>query len=700
VDPASISLRIVDSSLRPVIGVGQPRLDDSGLVIRAELPELDPETYTVEYRVISAVDGHPTDAVYGFVVDPTGTQPPPSLPSPEVTVAPPDPLAVAARWVATIATLVLVGTVIVWLLHRRWVGLDAGQGLPGPWSTMAALAAIAVLALLAYVARAADAAFAGHGHPDGLPFDPLAPFGTTPYALAMRLAIGGAIVAGALAVTAASTAGRRRLLLVGTAGTMTLLGLSLTGHAAAAGGLVFAGIDAAHLFAIAAWLGALPAVFVLARRSGSGRAAFVSHARVALVAAPLVVATGLANSPLVVDDPRELAASGYGSLLLTKAVLVSVALGIGAANHLLARHDGARRLAALVVGEVAIGAVAVVVGVAMVSVQPATDRAPAAVDPRLGVAHVYAEGGASAVHAIVDLPEPGVQAYSFAVSDLETGAGREDVIGLIVTFVGPPDAGLIRTTEAATPTEQEWIWELQGAYTPVVGTWHLEILVRHGRLVDEMEATFDVREVVRTPPLPPPTTAGQVLGTVAGPAGNLPAGVAGWAVPVVLLWIGVAMLTIERRWRPDRIQPRAGLVRGTRLVVIGAAVALGVSLLARDVVAVANRAPDEWVEATNPLAGDPDAVAAGEELYRANCASCHGPAGGGDGPAVDDLRRAPADLAGIVPHRFDGELAWTIGAGVAGTQMPAFGTTLLDGERWELVSFLRSRWPLEAGAAP
>jgi mono/diheme cytochrome c family protein len=32
--------------------------------------------------------------------------------------------------------------------------------------------------------------------------------------------------------------------------------------------------------------------------------------------------------------------------------------------------------------------------------------------------------------------------------------------------------------------------------------------------------------------------------------------------------------------------------------------------------------------------------------------------------------------------------------------MPAFGTTLLDGERWELVSFLRSRWPLEAGAAP
>ena len=53
------------------------------------------------------------------------------------------------------------------------------------------------------------------------------------------------------------------------------------------------------------------------------------------------------------------------------------------------------------------------------------------------------------------------------------------------------------------------------------------------------------------------------------------------------------------------------------------------------------------------------------------------------------------DLAGIVPHRLDGELAWTLAAGVAGTQMPAFGTTLLEGERWELVGFLRSRWPSE-----
>jgi mono/diheme cytochrome c family protein len=126
-----------------------------------------------------------------------------------------------------------------------------------------------------------------------------------------------------------------------------------------------------------------------------------------------------------------------------------------------------------------------------------------------------------------------------------------------------------------------------------------------------------------------------------------------------------------------------------------AAVAAGTSLAARDAVTSANQAPAEWRASVNPLADDPSAFEAGEALYNANCASCHGPDGAGDGVAVGQLGARPPDLAGIVPHRLDGELAWTITAGVAGTQMPEFGTTLLEGERWELVSFLRSHWPSE-----
>ncbi len=106
----------------------------------------------------------------------------------------------------------------------------------------------------------------------------------------------------------------------------------------------------------------------------------------------------------------------------------------------------------LAVGEVTVAVVAVLVGTTMVSIQPATDRAPSAVDPRLGVAHLYAEGGESSVHGIVNLPEPGVQSYSFSVADPETGAGREDVAQLVVTFVPPPDSDLPPATELAQPT--------------------------------------------------------------------------------------------------------------------------------------------------------------------------------------------------------------------------------------------------------
>jgi mono/diheme cytochrome c family protein len=450
-----------------------------------------------------------------------------------------------------------------------------------------------------------------------------------------------------------------------------------------------------HLFAIAAWLGALPAVALLAWQSGQGRAAFAAHARLAVVAAPLVVLTGLANAPLVVDESRELVAASYGNLLLVKALLVSLALGLGAANFFLARGAGARRLAVLASGELAIAALAVVVGTIMVSSQPATDRPPTAVDPRLGVAHVYAEGGESTVHGIVDLPEPGVQSYSFSISDRETGEARDDVVGMTVAFVPPAGSDLPPDVELAEPTPQAWIWSLRGAFTPVVGNWELLITVHRGRLIeDEMTASVPVRQVVRAPELPPPTTGGQVLGALAGPTSGLPAGAAGWALPVLLLGLGAAVLGLER-WRPPGSSSARGWLRGARVALIVGGVAVGVSLTARDTVAMANRPPEEWATATNPLAGDPDAVAAGEQLYRANCQSCHGPDGAGDGPAVGTLSRPPEDLAGVVPHRLDGELAWTIGAGVAGTQMPAFGTTLLDGERWELVSYLRTRWPEE-----
>lgn len=712
VDPASVRLRLFNSSQRE-IPLGPAHLDATGQVLTAAVPALDPDTYTVDYAVVSAVDGHPTASLYAFLVDPSGNKPPPVPPVTE-PATPVDPGAVAARWIVVTAALLLVGTVLAWSVHRR--SLPSEVVRRPPWAWLATVAAIGLAALIVHVLLAAHAAYQLSGLLGGvIGIDIVAPFGWTPYGIAMRVGLvalafvlGVAIVRAVLPKrrSAGGNAGEGRLALAlcGAGAVVTILALSWTGHASSLGGPVWAIVDAVHLLAIAAWFGVLPAIGLLAWQSRGhapgarevARLGLRAHAPVALVAAPIVILTGLANSPLVVDESRELAASAYGNLVLAKALLVSIALGLGAANFFLARSNRRRPVLGIVAVEVVVAALAIAVGTTMVSVEPATGRPPATVNPRLGVAHLFGEGGESRVHGIVNLPEPGVQSYSFAISDLATGADRQDVAQVVLTFVPPAGSGLGSEVVLLEPAAQPWIWEAQGAYTPVVGTWTLDVEVHRGRLEsDQVKLQLPVRRVLHPTPLPPDTTGSQALGAVAAVTAPLPEGNAAWLLPIALLGCVAGALAWERQ-RSRRGHPTGRPVRWLRIGLVVAAVVTGLSLTARAVVAEANRTPELWEAAVNPLAGDPEAIAAGAEVYRANCSSCHGPAGAGDGPMAEDLVRAPDDLAGIVPYRLDGELGWTIGAGIAGTQMPAFGTTLLEDERWELLSYLRDQWPLAA----
>ena len=93
----------------------------------------------------------------------------------------------------------------------------------------------------------------------------------------------------------------------------------------------------------------------------------------------------------------------------------------------------------------------------------------------------------------------------------------------------------------------------------------------------------------------------------------------------------------------------------------------------------------------NPVAAAPDSVAAGEQLYRKNCASCHGiKAEGGSG---NDLIPASPDLTDDAwgHGSSDGEIFDNIKNGVA----PDFNMTpwkdqMKDDEIWNVVNYLRS----------
>src|SRR3989442_15589946 len=102
---------------------------------------------------------------------------------------------------------------------------------------------------------------------------------------------------------------------------------------------------------------------------------------------------------------------------------------------------------------------------------------------------------------------------------------------------------------------------------------------------------------------------------------------------------------------------------------------------------------DRWAVASYvaTLRADDAMVREGEGLHAAQCASCHGATGGGDGPLAKFLSVRPPALSDLaVLGRFtDQELTRLILQGRPGTPMPGFVRTLDPGQVASLVAFLR-----------
>ncbi len=107
--------------------------------------------------------------------------------------------------------------------------------------------------------------------------------------------------------------------------------------------------------------------------------------------------------------------------------------------------------------------------------------------------------------------------------------------------------------------------------------------------------------------------------------------------------------------------------------------------------------PEEFAGLTNPLAGDAQAIAEGAKLYQANCSSCHGASGQGDGPAAGGLEPKPRNLAMEQSSLDDAYLFWRISEGGLmepfRSVMPAWKGLLDEQQIWQIISFLRTLPP-------
>ena len=709
IDPALSDVSLFDEVARSVAGLGALVLDATGLDVIVTLPALEPGRFTVAYRTTSAVDGHVVEGSFVFLYDPSGTRPAPNLPI-EASSSSNAPLLVALRWVSLGGALLALGIVIFWLLSAR-PALAAGDAPPtatrAPWGWIALASGVAFAGISAYLTVSAQSLGIGAGHPGHgggtIPLDFAAPFGSTSFANAMRLALAGS---GLAALAAAGRhfeideAGRRGAMardrerpLLGAiviAVGASLAGSALAGHAASLGGPLFAAVDWLHLLAVAAWLGALPGLLILVARSRGEPgirviAALRRHSRVAIVAAPLVALTGIANSPLVLGSARELVASDYGNLLLAKALLFSTAIGLGAANFFLVRSESLRSALPLMTAELGIGALAVLVAAGLTTGQPGASRPPVLSTSPAGVVQLLGDAGDSRVHLAVNRPEPGPQRYQLSIARTSDGTYRTDVRGVTLTFTPPLASDLPVRSVTLAPGTDPWVWGGGGEYTPVLGQWALVVQVQVGE-APPTAVTFRFEVTPPTEPeLLPPTPNGLAIpGAVAWLWGVIPRGPIGWVLPLTL---AVALIACRLLAGTAPWSGPVSVALAAALLVTGLAVA------GREAVRLADAAPTSAAVRTNPTAATAVSIARGSDLYTANCSSCHGADGRGHGPAAVRIPGAMEDLATAVPPLRAGALAYRITNGSLLIEMPAFALTLTAADRWDLVNYLRSAWP-------
>ena len=104
-----------------------------------------------------------------------------------------------------------------------------------------------------------------------------------------------------------------------------------------------------------------------------------------------------------------------------------------------------------------------------------------------------------------------------------------------------------------------------------------------------------------------------------------------------------------------------------------------------------HHAPTSTTKVENPYSGQAAAADAGQQLYAAHCAACHGRAGEGAGN-IPALAHGPAQSA------TDGEVFWFITKGSNSGAMPSWAS-LPEQQRWQLVTFLKKELPTETAPA-
>jgi mono/diheme cytochrome c family protein len=102
--------------------------------------------------------------------------------------------------------------------------------------------------------------------------------------------------------------------------------------------------------------------------------------------------------------------------------------------------------------------------------------------------------------------------------------------------------------------------------------------------------------------------------------------------------------------------------------------------------------PEADRKRVNPMAGQPDAIAAGGRVFEDHCAKCHGEDASGRG-------KRPSLRSERVQQATDGEIFWLLRNGNLPKGMPTWAA-LPEPMRWQIIAYLKSLGTTAAASAP
>jgi copper transport protein len=675
VEPSLSTISVYDS-VGTAVDLGDVRVDPSNPTrMTVSLGSLTDGVYTVAWRAISATDGHLTSGSFPFAIG--NVNPTAFLGKTETNQSQLPTSALISKWLLLVSLALLIGQrsfiVFVWnrVVRAGENSVPKEVAQPKIWATLSTLALIGlftalVLSLLSQAGQATGNALA-------------LPWATETSRVGLDTRLGliwfirlGLGLLNVWLIKSRAAAWKPWASFV--TGLALLLTISLTAHAATGAEPTLPVLsDSLHLTAMSFWLGGLPylltGLIALRRLTGTLQTRLTSvcierYSGMAFASVCVLAVTGLYAAFLRLGTLDALFTTFYGDALLSKQTYVALLLVVGAVNLLLiSPRLRKNRLAGtsntpltalfslLVIGEI------ILAGFLLASVSVLTYLPPA----KIVVPTTDLTGSATADDLQLDLAiSPGfVGQNGFTLKLSSNNQPVQSVKEALLRFT--PSQSNVAPSEVQLLSQGNGTYITRGSYLSLAGTWQVQAVIRRDNKFDAF-ANFSF-------PLGAPGASREFAGTQ---------NVAGGLIVLDGLFFFLAMRSF-----PDLRMLHLGTSGLLPILLVG----LGIYYLTRPIVSINTQA--------NPIAANPQSLAAGQAVYEAHCAVCHGEDGKGDGPLGLTLLPRPANFVvhGVPGVHTDEQLFEWISDGFPGSAMPGWRSTLSDTDRWNLVNFIRTFAP-------